>query len=459
MQYSLAQIRIEPTLRQSLPAKESEAITRKDSSEKIMKKNILVFPCGSEIALEIHRSLKYSTYFNLIGGNSIDDHGRFVFENYIGDIPFITDSRFIPVIKEIVKKNNIAAIYPAMDAVIVKLKKYETDIGCKIISSDIETVELCLSKRKTYEKLKDIIKVPEIYHHAQVKKFPVFGKPDIGYGSRGTKKIDSQESLKDYIKNNKSALLCEFLQGEEYTVDCFTDKNGKLLFYAPRIRQRIMNGISVNTIPYSGKIEEFDCIVQKINKAVKFRGAWFVQLKRNKENDLVLLEIAARLGGSSSLFKAKGVNFAQLTLFDAFDYDVSILENAYSVELDRALDNVFKINIQYNEIFCDFDDCLIIEDKYVNTELISFLYQCFNESKKITLLTRHENDIKNSLKTFRLHSIFDRIIHIDSIRRKSDYIDNVNSIFIDDSFSERKEVFEKLHIPVFGVDMISCLLK
>ena len=41
-------------------------------------KNILVFPCGSEIALEIYRSLRYSTHFKLIGANSLDDHGKFV---------------------------------------------------------------------------------------------------------------------------------------------------------------------------------------------------------------------------------------------------------------------------------------------------------------------------------------------------------------------------------------------
>jgi predicted ATP-grasp superfamily ATP-dependent carboligase len=424
-----------------------------------MKRNILVFPCGSEIAMEIHRSLKHSLHFNLIGGSSVKDHGCFVFENYIDYIPFINDSCFISVVKEIVKKNKIDAIYPTMDMVIVELKKYEVDIGCKIISSDLETVELCLSKRKTYEKLKNVIKVPDLYCFTQVKYFPVFGKPDVGYGSREAKKINSQESLNDYIENNPNSLLCEYLQGDEFTVDCFTDRNGKLLFYSPRLRKRIMNGISVNTIPYSDQKEEFSSIIKKINETIKFRGAWFVQLKLNNENNLVLLEIAARLGGSSSLFRAKGVNFAQLTLFDAFDHDVSIIENNYSVELDRALDNIFKIDIQYNEVFCDFDDCLVIDNKYVNTELISFLYQCFNENKKLTLLTKHENKIEESLKKFRLYSIFDRIIHISYDKKKYEYIDNENSIFIDDSFTERKVVFDKLHVPVFGVDMVTCLIR
>ena len=60
-----------------------------------MKKNILVFPCGSEVALEIHRSLRYSSHFNLIGASSVDDHGRFVFESYIDGLPFFTDEGFI----------------------------------------------------------------------------------------------------------------------------------------------------------------------------------------------------------------------------------------------------------------------------------------------------------------------------------------------------------------------------
>ena len=47
-----------------------------------MKKNILVFPCGSEIALEIYRSVNKSIHFNLIGASSVDDHGKFIYENY-----------------------------------------------------------------------------------------------------------------------------------------------------------------------------------------------------------------------------------------------------------------------------------------------------------------------------------------------------------------------------------------
>ena len=46
-------------------------------------KKVLVFPCGSEIGLEIYRSLKYNKDFELIGGASVNDHGEFIYENYI----------------------------------------------------------------------------------------------------------------------------------------------------------------------------------------------------------------------------------------------------------------------------------------------------------------------------------------------------------------------------------------
>jgi hypothetical protein len=58
----------------------------------------------------------------------------------------------------------------------------------------------------------------------------------------------------------------------------------------------------------------------------------FVQLKRNIDEKLVLLEIASRLAGSSSLFRAKGINFAQLSLFDAMGFDLSLIENQYELK-------------------------------------------------------------------------------------------------------------------------------
>ena len=426
-----------------------------------MKKNILVFPCGSEIALEVYRSAKQSAHFNLIGASSVDDHGKFVYENYIGDIPFITDSNFLKTIKYLVTDKHIDAIYPAMDAVLNILKMNEEYLGCKIIASCAETTQICLSKSKTYNVLFGIVKTPLTYtSQDEVTTFPVFAKPDVGYGSRGAKKILNKDDLKTHLAEHPNSIICEYIPGKEYTVDCFTDFNGNLIVVKPRERCRIMNGISVNTKPVIDG-GEFEIFAKKINGTIKFNGAWFFQVKRDSNGILTLLEVASRFGGSSGLFRAKGINFSLMSLYNAFEIPISVIENKYEIEMDRALDNKYRINISYNEVFVDFDDCIYLENQYINTTLIAFLFQCINKGVFITLLSKHDDQhlipLNTLLDTLRIRPIFNRIIHLKQNDEKYKHIDNLESIFIDDSFSERRMVSEKKGIPVFSLDMVDTL--
>ena len=65
----------------------------------VKKINVLVFPCGSEIGLEVHRSLEYSAHVELVGANSVEDHGKFLYKNYISDLPFYDDPSFVSKLK------------------------------------------------------------------------------------------------------------------------------------------------------------------------------------------------------------------------------------------------------------------------------------------------------------------------------------------------------------------------
>lgn len=425
-----------------------------------MRRNILVFPCGSEIGLDIYSSVKYSTYFHLIGASSVDDHGKFVYEDYISGIPYVVESGFIPTMAQIVKEHQIDAIYPTMDMVITVLKEHEEELGCRVISSSLETTRICLSKDLTYKKLQSVIRVPQIYHPSCIPQnaFPVFGKPGMGYGAKGTMKLNTQEEVDSYIKGKKGLLVLEYLPGEEYTVDCFTDKDGQLLYSAARKRNRVKAGISVNTF-FAEEQDAFREIAQKINEQIRFRGAWFYQVKRDKNGELCLLEIASRLGGSSLLSRAIGVNFALLSLFDAFGYKVSISKNDYYVELDRALENKYKTDIDFDSVYCDYDDCLILDKNKVNVDLVKFLYQCVNQGKKLFLLSKHDGDLKKELHDFRLDSLFDDVIHIDKNSDKVGYIHSDKALFIDDSNAERVNVKNSLNISVFGPEMIDVLIQ
>lgn len=425
-----------------------------------MKKRVLVFPCGSEIGLEIYRSLHLSTHFEVYGGSSVEDHGKYVYKNYIGEIPNVDDENFLKRINEVIDDKNIDFIIPAHDSVVLRLSEAASDgdLKCEVVTSPLETCQISRSKIRTYQELQDVVRVPEIYSLEDLDRveFPVFLKPEVGQGSKGTYLARSSEDTKFYLSKDPTLIILEFLPGEEFTVDCFTDNGGKLLFSEGRVRKRIFGGISVNSEAID--VPEFKEIANKINRTLSFRGAWFFQLKRNSSDELVIMEIAPRIAGTSGIVRCKGVNLTLLSLFDRLNYKIRINVNDYDISIDRALYNAYKHNIFYTHVYLDLDD-LVIVDGRVNPVAMSFVYQCVNKSIKVHLLTRHKGNLEETLKRHHLTNVFDDIIAVSKYEDKHSYITENKSIFIDDSFSEREQVRLNKNIPTFDSHMIEALLE
>jgi anti-anti-sigma regulatory factor len=421
-----------------------------------MKKNVLVFPCGSEIGLEVNRGLAHSTHFNLYGASSVDDHGKFVYKNYIDELINMDAPDFIDKLNKIIDLYKIDFIIPAHDSAIVTLSENESRIMAVVVTSFAETCRICRSKGETYGLFEKLIPTPHVYHMADMMKFPVFLKPDIGQGTRGTYTVYCKEDVDFYFNRDDTLLALEYLPGREYTIDCFTNKEGKLLFAEGRVRSRISNGISVNSKQV--KNAQFQELAEIINQTLPFRGVWFFQVKERNGGEMVLMEISPRIAGTMALFRNTGVNFILLSLFDRMGYDVTVIQNDYKIEIDRALFARYTLNITYDYVYIDFDDTIIV-DESVNTTVIKFLYQARNNNKKIVLLTKHLHCVQEKLHRFALSSLlFDEIIQIQGSEQKRHHIKNMNSIFIDDSFEERKEIAQHLKIPVFGLDAIESLL-
>ena len=85
--------------------------------------NVLVFPCGSEIGLEVNEALKRDKHIKLFGLSSVPCHGRFVYENYIEGISFINSDSFIDELNRIIEDNNIDLLIPAYDDAILYLSE------------------------------------------------------------------------------------------------------------------------------------------------------------------------------------------------------------------------------------------------------------------------------------------------------------------------------------------------
>ena len=423
-----------------------------------MRKKVLVFPAGTEIAFEIHNALKFSKFVELYGASSVSCHAEFLFKNYIEGVPFPGDPGLIDALNKIIDEYGIDLIYPAHDSACLTLTQEQDKLHCKVVTSPIETVDTCRSKTKTYEFFQGEEFIPKTFASADdVKSYPVFCKPAVGQGSEGAMKVMDRTDLEKLLAGDEQYVICEYLPGDEYTVDCFTDRNGKLRSAIIRRRERIRSGIAVRSriIPMEDSVMK---IAEKINSKMVFSGAWFFQLKRNTEGEFRLLEISARIPGTMGTTRNLGINYPMLTIFDMLGYDIDIINNGQDVLLDRAFISRYQTSVKYDKVYLDFDDTLYLDDK-VNITMISFVYQCFNKGIPVILLTKHAKDIYDSLDKFRISKdLFAEIIHIEKDRDKSEYITAKDAIFIDDSFAERKNIHDKLGIPVYDLDMIESLI-
>lgn len=423
-----------------------------------MKKNVLVFPCGSEIGLEVNRSLAHSRYFTMYGASSVEDHGRYAYKNYLPGLPRVDEPDFCGAICRAIRQYAIDFVVPANDRVLIALAEMQESIPAPVVTSPVETCRICNSKAATYRMFGELLPTPAVYDLDEPIEYPVFLKPDVGNGSKGTRRAASRVEVELYRKLDPTLLALEYLPGKEYTVDCFTDRNRQLRFCAGRERVRISNGISV----HSRHVDDarFRQIAETINGALVFRGVWFFQVKERADGELVLMEIAPRVAGTMGLVRAEGVNLLQMSLLDRMDMEVTFMRNeARKAEVDRALCAAYSPGFEYECVYIDLEHTIISEGE-VNPEAMRFLYQARAQRKRIVLLTRREHELHALLGRHAISSaLFNeiRVVHADE--NKSDHIIHPGAILVDDSYAERSEVVRALHIPVFALDALEALVE
>lgn len=419
-------------------------------------RNVLIFPAGTEIGLEIHQALQHCKEVRLFGaGQDVSNHARFVYPRY-HVVPSIHEAGWLDALNALCDDLRIDYIFPAYDDVIVALSREVERIRAQVISAPSQACEITRSKASTYRILAGKVRVPVVYTSAaEVGSFPVIVKPDRGQGSFGVTLVRNATELEHALAHVAGPVVCEYLPGDEYTIDCFSDRERGVLFAGARARNRTRNGIAVNSVTVD--LPEAEAWAQAISDALAMRGAWFFQVKRSERGELTLLEVGPRIAGSMATHRVQGVNFPLLSIFEAERLPVSVKPNAAPVEIDRALCNRYAHSISFSHIYIDLDDTLLLNGE-VNLDALRLVFKCVNEGKRVTLVTRHAGDLPQTLARHRLSGVFDEIIHLTKREKKSAYIQDRESIYVDDSFSERRDVQEVCGIPTFDCSMIELLI-
>lgn len=414
-----------------------------------MKKKVLVFPAGTEIANEIIASLNNNkTYEVVLASSEFPSYADFR-NKPVHYLPFVSDISFCNQLKDLIRKESILFIVPAHDDVAYKLSKIQDNLQVKVIGQSYFANSIVRFKDKTYEFFKNKIPIGKIYNNKnEIDLFPIFVKPKKGQGSLDSHKINSTSDLNDFFLKRKidDFVLMEFFSGKEYTVDCFSE-NGEIVYFGARSRDKTLKGISVIStyVNNSDLNKEIESYANVISKELEMHGVWFFQMMYDENQQLRLLEIAPRVSGSMMLNRARGMNFIEAALYQAEGFKINPAINNVNVSIGRALKSVCKHNYEFDNLYVDFDDTLYLDERKINSDLMKFIFDCKNENKKIYLITKNKKrNLTEILRVFGISNIFDKIIHLDAIDIKADRMME-NSLLIDDSFFERKKAIDFGH--------------
>ena len=157
-------------------------------------------------------------------------------------------------------------------------------------------------------------------------------KPSVSNGSRGFRIITEQMNELDLLFNHKPTsifislnealrilssgifpelLISEYLPGEEYSVDCLA-KHGESILIVPRVRKKMINGISVE-----GEFIKDENIIsycRQIIKELQLHGNIGIQVKKSYPGGFLILEINPRVQGTISAAYGAGVNLPVLAI-------------------------------------------------------------------------------------------------------------------------------------------------
>jgi carbamoyl-phosphate synthase large subunit len=145
--------------------------------------------------------------------------------------------------------------------------------------------------------------------------WPLILKPNAGSASRGTILIGAPEAMSE-PKFAEDYIIQEFMLGEEYTVNIFFDRAGRLCCAIPHLRHEVRAGeVSKGTTRHHPRLELIARQIADILPGA--RGPLCFQVIATNKESVGVFEINARFGGGYPLAHAAGARFSQWLLEEA----------------------------------------------------------------------------------------------------------------------------------------------
>lgn len=258
-------------------------------------------------------------------GNRFRQHGcnLFAYELDINS-PINTVSKIIqgltwkdPDIKDhlnnVCEQNNIHLVIPLQDEAVGICCSLQTECPASKTAAKV-----CYDKLEFAHYMGNFKEYPKTLQFSQV-----ILKPRFGCNSKGIR-IETYNNGLHEINTNRDIIWQQYIEGSEYSVDCYFNKNSQLIDYLPRKRVAVQGGevIQSTTINRDSKI--YDNIGKflrnSFNNIVPI-GPYCIQFIVDKYENIFIIEANSRFGGGVILSLEAGFDIVKLLLQEYIDGD------------------------------------------------------------------------------------------------------------------------------------------
>ncbi len=379
---------------------------------------VLVFPSCNEPGLEVIDALRLHHRIEVLGGSSFDieaDPSRPVLGDQHYLLPALDEPDFAAKMRAFCAEHRVDILFPTMDSVAAAVAGWQEPM---VIAPSPEIATLVLSKSRTYDALRGHVDLPRAFDPGSMS-FPAFAKPDVGSGSRGATEIADETARAAAIE--AGLLVQELLPGDEFTVDCVGDRDGNLLAASVRVRTALAGGIARSTRCI--RHTELEAAAARIAAVLPIAGPWFAQFREDRDGVPRLMEVNARVGGSSGATRLAGVNIPLLAVLSFTGVPVRAPRRADVLNVVRKLDRRGDIN-DFDLVIWDLDDTLVHAGDVPDPDAIAWLYRLRNAKKRQALVTKNPNP-SSTLANALVPAVFE------SVHRTDDKIPTVLQILAD----------------------------
>lgn len=313
--------------------------------------NILILSIGRRVELvTCFRNAAKRLEINslIVGGDCQATAPALYFTDIFHILPPIFSKNYIDSIIDICNQNNIALIIPTIDTELMLLAKNKKHIesmtNAKVLVSDERIISICRDKVNTQRFLEtNGFKVPRMYTETELNglmelSHPLFIKPRDGSSSINTFRVNSVEELNMFRRYIKDAIVQDYIEGEEYTVDAFLDFDSNIITIVPRLRIATRSGeISKGKIVKDGEIIAG---VKRLLTVLRPIGHITIQCMRTQKG-LEFIEINPRFGGGAPMSIISGAdsceNLFRLLKGEKLEYNEDYRDQLLFLRFDNSI--------------------------------------------------------------------------------------------------------------------------